>query len=73
MSTVNQQSDLMLSKAFLEATEKFKGQSVKDNPALQAAVKSHGQPLINSLMASGSTKKEAVDFIRVLLATNEIK
>lgn len=67
-----QYTDMMLSKAFIDATTQYKDCNLKDNTTLQAVVKQYGQPLINSLMASGSTNKEAVGFIRVLLSTQNI-
>jgi hypothetical protein len=65
-------TDAALSMAFVEATKPFTGQTGANNPALQAVIKQHGQPLINSLEATGSTRAEAVQMLRVLLAMNEI-
>ena len=66
-------TDAGLAMAFIEATKPFKGQQGKNNPALQAVVKQYGAPIVRSLKAQGDTLADALHFLRVLLAINEIK
>ena len=68
-----QTTEAALAMAFTEATKPYTGQTGANNPALQAVIKQQGQPLVNSLIATGSTRAEAVSMMRVLLALNEIK
>jgi hypothetical protein len=75
MQTLSQlkTADAALAMAFTEATKPYTGQTGASNPALQQVIKQRGQPLVNSLIATGSTRAEAVSMLRVLLALNEIK
>lgn len=73
MTQAAQATDAALAMAFVEATKPYAGQSGKNNPALQAIVKQYGAPLVKRLQANGDTLADALHFLRVLLATNEIK
>ena len=65
-------TDAYLARAFIEATKPFTGQPGKNNPELQAVVKQYGAPIVRQLQAQGNTLADALHFLRVLLATNEI-
>lgn len=66
-------TDAALAMAFIEATKPFAGQPGKNNPELQAIVKQYGAPIVRKLQAQGDTLADALHFLRVLLALNEIK